>query len=95
MPVVGHVVVGPERHAGVLVRLAFELADARRAPCRCARLAPAGSSISATMPRTVLRSSARFDTYVGSQPVFWTTSVTCHVSVAERARAGMHELELR
>src|SRR5678815_2362254 len=26
-PVVGHVVIGPERHAGVLVGLAFELAD--------------------------------------------------------------------
>ena len=31
------------------------------------------------MPRTVLRASARFDTYVGSQPVFWMTSVTFHV----------------
>jgi streptogramin lyase len=45
-------------------------------PPDCASLAPSGNAISHTTPRVTFFSSAFLVTYVGSQPVFWTTSVT-------------------
>ena len=42
-------------------------------------LAPSGRSGSHRTPRTALMSRARFVTWVGSQPGFWTTTRTRHV----------------
>ena len=75
-PVVGHVRIGPERHAGVLERLAFELADVLAALALDQRRAGGQLDLGdrrRARPCAPARASTRSS---AASPVFWTTRRT-------------------
>ena len=58
-------------------------------------VAPSGSVSSTSTRRTAFRSTAFSVTFVGSQPVFWTTSRTLYAPVAHRLDVERQHLEPR